>query len=325
MDVRLGYAAMSVHVPNASPSKTMTAKQFAGIMDREAALRKLERIAQENLRNCVRLLYHNRAYDITFFRLSSRLIPLVGHELTEGWEYRSHLEAAFRMLGNVATKDGVRLDFHPDHFVVLNTPRKNVLKVSLDTLEHHIWMLKMLGVQPDHRCVLHVGGAYKDKEKAIRQFIKNWELVPEEVKKSLLLENDDKVFTAKETLELCETLGIPMVLDIHHHRCNYKESEEEIDALLPRIIDTWKDSLLSVKMHISSPRSEKDRRSHADYVAPEDMFPFLRKVANYTERLDMMVEAKKKDDALFHLMEWINKQGEKEKIRAINGSSFHIE
>lgn len=324
MDVRLGYVAMSVHVTNASPSKTMTAKQFTGIMDREAGLRKLERIAQENLRNCLRLLYHNRAYDITFFRLSSKLIPLVGHELTEGWEYRSHLEAEFRTLGDVAAKDGVRLDFHPDHFVVLNTPRKNVLQVSLDTLKHHIWMLKALGIQPNHRCVLHVGGAYKDKGKAIRQFIKNWELVPEEIKGSLLLENDDKVFTAKETLELCEALGVPMVLDIHHHRCNYEENEEEIEALLPRIIDTWKDSPLPVKMHISSPRSEKDRRSHADYVTPEDMFPFLRQVANYTDQLDMMVEAKKKDDALFRLMEWVNKQGEKEQIRSLNGASFRI-
>ncbi|MBN6186831.1 UV DNA damage repair endonuclease UvsE [Aneurinibacillus sp. BA2021] len=324
MDVRLGYVAMSVNVVNASPSKTMTAKQFALIADREAGLRKLERIAKENLHNCTRLLYHNRAYDITFFRLSSRLIPLVGHEMTEGWEYRAHLAEAFHELGEIAIKDGVRIDFHPDHYVVLNTPRRQTLDASLAALDHHIWMLKALGIRPVHRCVLHVGGTYKDKEKAACQFIDNWSLVPEEIKSCVLLENDDKVFTAKDTLELCETLGIPMVLDIHHHRCNHAGEEEEVYDLLPRIIATWRTSPLPPKMHISSPRSEKDVRAHADYIEPEDLFPFLRRIVPYTERLDVMIEAKQKDDALLRLMEWVRNNGEPEGIRALNGASFQL-
>lgn len=324
MNVRLGYVAMSVHVVNASPSKTMTAKQFALISDREAGLRKLERIAEENLHNCMRLLYHNRAYDITFFRLSSRLIPLVGHELTEGWEYRSHLAKAFRKLGDVAAKDGVRLDFHPDHYVVLNTPRRQTLDASLAALDHHVWMLKALGISPVHRCVLHVGGVYKNKEKAIQQFIKNWSQVPEEMRQCILLENDDKAFTAKDTVELCETLGIPMVLDLHHHRCHYEEEEDEVYALLPRIIDTWRTSSLPPKMHISSPRSKEDFRAHADYIDPEDLFPFLHRIAAYTDQLDVMIEAKRKDDALLRLMEWVGNKGGQQGIRMIDQASFQI-
>ena len=55
MLVRLGYVAMSVHLKNASPSQTMTYAQFQRIDDREAAIRKLERIANSNLENCLRL------------------------------------------------------------------------------------------------------------------------------------------------------------------------------------------------------------------------------------------------------------------------------
>ncbi len=49
MLVRFGYVAMSVIVQNASPSRTMTATYFKKQADREAAVRKLESLAKENL------------------------------------------------------------------------------------------------------------------------------------------------------------------------------------------------------------------------------------------------------------------------------------
>ncbi|HWL22469.1 MAG TPA: UV damage endonuclease UvsE, partial [Ureibacillus sp.] len=70
--VRLGYVAMSMELKNASPSKTMTFAQFEKIKDREAAIRKLERIAISNLQTTLRLLKHNAASDIHFYRLTSR-------------------------------------------------------------------------------------------------------------------------------------------------------------------------------------------------------------------------------------------------------------
>lgn len=81
MLIHLGYVAMSTVVKNASPSKTMTATNFSKLLDREAAIRKLERIGAENLHNTLRLLKHNRAHDIMVFRFSSRFIPLIGHEM----------------------------------------------------------------------------------------------------------------------------------------------------------------------------------------------------------------------------------------------------
>ncbi len=81
MIIRLGYVAMSTVVKNASPSKTMTVTNFSKLLDRDAAIRKLERLGAENLHNTLRLLRHNRAHDIMVFRFSSRLIPLIGHEM----------------------------------------------------------------------------------------------------------------------------------------------------------------------------------------------------------------------------------------------------
>ena len=89
--VRLGYVAMSTHVPNCSPSQTMTFAQFSKIKDQEAGLRKLERIASSNLNNCRRLLIHNVAHDIHFFRLTSKIIPLANHPELPVWDYLSPL------------------------------------------------------------------------------------------------------------------------------------------------------------------------------------------------------------------------------------------
>lgn len=85
--IRLGYVAMSTHVPNCSPSQTMTFAQFSKIKDKDAAIRKLERISISNLHNCWRLLIHNEANNIQFFRLSSKLIPLANHPEIPEWDY----------------------------------------------------------------------------------------------------------------------------------------------------------------------------------------------------------------------------------------------
>src|SRR6476659_9378950 len=102
MLIRLGYVAMSTMVKNASPSKTMTATNFSKLLDREAAIRKLERIGTENLHNTLRLLRHNRAYEIQVYRLSSKLIPLIGHDLLEDWDPIAKLAEEFEELGNYA-------------------------------------------------------------------------------------------------------------------------------------------------------------------------------------------------------------------------------
>ena len=135
--VRLGYVAMSMELKNASPSQTMTFTQFQKIKDREAAIRKLERIALKNLENTFRLLKHNVFNEIHFYRLTSRLIPLANHEELPDWNYIKPLLEKLTQIGEYATKHNIRIDFHPDHFVVLNSPKTEVVKNSLKTLKMH--------------------------------------------------------------------------------------------------------------------------------------------------------------------------------------------
>ncbi|MED4225659.1 UV DNA damage repair endonuclease UvsE [Neobacillus cucumis] len=300
MIVKLGYVAMSVELQQASPSQTMTFAQFSKIKDREAAIRKLERIAQSNIENCLRLLKHNVGNDIQFFRFSSRLIPLANHEELQDWNYIKPLREPLGKLAEFIKDHPMRVDFHPDHFVVLNSLDKDILKNSLKTLAMHEALLEGMGINPEHRCVLHVGGGYDDKEKALEQFIHNWGFIKPNIQKMIMLENDDTTFTVKEALYLCEKLGIPMVFDYHHHLANHEEEDWVSDW--ERVVATWSHSSLPVKMHISSPRSEKEFRAHADKVDPEMFIRFLNEVKGTVPEIHCMIEAKQKDAALFQLV-----------------------
>ncbi|MDP4162374.1 MAG: UV DNA damage repair endonuclease UvsE [Bacillota bacterium] len=317
--VRLGYVAMSIELQNCSPSQTMTFAQFKRLNDREAAIRKLERIAASNLENCLRLLKHNAANSIHFFRLSSRLIPLANHEELSDWNYLRPLKDPLKRLGQYIKEHPSRIDFHPDHFVVLNTPQEETLRTSLKTLALHKALLKGMNVDTEHRCVLHVGGGYEDKEKALELFIENWGLVPQSIQRMVMLENDDTTFTLKDTLYLCEKLGIPLVFDYHHHLAHHEDSDWESEWV--RVVKTWESSQLPIKMHISSPRSEKEFRAHADYVDVSSFITFLNEIKGTIPEIHCMIEAKQKDGALFRLAEELN---EVKGITRIDTSSFEI-
>jgi UV DNA damage endonuclease len=320
--VRLGYVAMSVELQNASPSQTMTFAQFEKIKDRAAAIRKLERIAESNIENCLRLLKHNKINQIHFFRLSSRLIPLANHEELLDWDYIKPLNEPLKKLASYIKENPSRIDFHPDHFVVLNTPDKEILKNSLKTLSLHAALLKGMDIDQEHRCVLHVGGGYEDKEKALELFIHNWAYINPSIQRMIMLENDDKTFTVKNTLYLCEKLGIPMVFDYHHHLVNHEDKDKDWFEDWDRMIKTWEHSPLPIKMHISSPRSEKDYRAHADYVDPEMFLQFLRQINGTVSEIHCMIEAKQKDAALFQLVRDLREMGG---FKWIDQSSFVIE
>lgn len=317
--VRLGYVAMSMIVKNASPSKTMTYTQFQKIDDREAALRKLERLALLNLQNTLRLLRHTVASDIHFYRLTSRLIPLANHEELLDWDYMKPLKEPLSEIGAFARTHKVRIDFHPDHFVLLNSTQKHVLKNSIKTLKLHYLLLKGMSIDTTHRCVMHVGGNYKETEESLERFIDNWMLVPKSIQNMIMLENDDTSFTLEDTLYLCEKVGIPLVFDYHHHLAHHHHSNWEDNW--DRVIQTWKGSPLPIKMHISSPKNEKHFRHHADYIDINMFFDFLKRMNGSISQIDCMIEAKKKDEALFKLMEEVKLRGD---VEIIDSSSFRL-
>ncbi|MBM7095891.1 UV DNA damage repair endonuclease UvsE [Bacillus sp. H-16] len=299
MIVRFGYVAMSMSLTNASPSHTMTAAQFEKLDNRNAAIRKLERISIKNIENCKRLIKHNAAHDIALFRLSSRLVPLAGHPLTEGWKWDRAIRPALAELGELITRHRIRTGFHPDHYTVLNTTDDDVFKRSLQVLMYHYRLLKGMNQAPRHRCVLHIGGKKQGVEKGLETFIERFQDIPVTLSEMLILENDDTNYTVEHALYLGEKLGVPFVFDLHHHDVN---GGTPVETFWDRVAGTWDGSDLPVKIHISSPREHPMDKSHADYIDVNRIWSFLQEINGSVDVLDVMIEAKKKDEALFRLM-----------------------
>jgi len=308
----------------------MTYKTFTSIPDREAALQRATRIAVSNLGNTLRILRHADASGVHVYRLTSKLVPLFGHPDIQEYDFLNPLREALAQLGGFVRHQGMRVSFHPDHFTVLNSPKVDVVANSIGDLQRHLALFEAMGLDANSKMNIHIGGAYGDKPAALQRFAHNWLRVPTAIQQRVTLENDDKTFTASETLSLCTQLGVPMVLDIHHHACNHNpdtDANAQLAELAPAVFQTWKNvgraagsasadgtgggaggpdagpTVLPPKVHVSSPKSGNDFRAHADDVNPADLLPFLDIVrAGTNSDIDVMLEAKRKDEALFTLM-----------------------
>ncbi len=303
MRIRFGYVAMSVLLKNASPSRTVTVRSFNTLEEKNpgSGLYKVRKAAEENLENSLRLLKHNVGNSIVVYRFSSKLIPLATHPLLAGWDYVAELLPRFKAIGEYIKDHGLRVSFHPDHFTLINSPREEVWQASLADLDHHCLLLEAMQLDRRAKLVIHVGGGYQNKETARARFCDNWQLLPDRIRKRIVLENDDRVYTAADVLRLCQELHIPMVLDIHHFACN--NEGENLGQLLPAIFATWEGSDLPPKIHVSSPKSTDQPRHHHDFVNPDDLYSFLTLAGQFAPELDVMVEAKQKDLAMFRLVQ----------------------
>lgn len=299
MRVRFGYVAIALSIADGSPNKTVTVKTLEKINDCEGRLNRLRRLTRENLTNTLRILRYNSAHGIHVYRFTSKTIPLATHPLAADFNYIDEFAGEWQEIGNYIKDRNMRVSAHPDHYTLLNSPKKDVLSASLKDLDYHVNIFEAMGLPPAPQLVLHVGGFYKDKASSLERFLIQFNSLPDRISQRLMLENDDKVYTALEVLRLCQMIGRPMVLDIHHHVC--ANNKENLADLWPAIIKTWNG--ITPKIHLSSPKSNMEFRSHAAYVNLSDFLSFLTMAKAVEQNFDVMVEAKNKDQALFKLLD----------------------
>ena len=255
-------------------------------------------MAASNLKDLETIIRYNIENNIHFYRITSALIPLVTHPEVGYWGHREFLRKDFEYVGKLINDSKMRVDTHPDEFNVINSINPKVVEnTKINLLRQAEWFEDFkyeLG-----KMVIHVGGATNGKEAALERFITNFITFPNEVKSKIIIENDDKTYTAQETLNLCNQLNLPMVLDFHHHNCN--NNNENIYELIPKIFLTWKNEKLPPKIHFSSPRDHEKDRKHSDFINATDFVDFLENIKTFDTDIDIMLECKEKDLALFKL------------------------
>ena len=311
MRVRLGYVAISKALgKKVTSSSTVTFTNYNKITLPNKKLEKLKSVAASNLRDLETIIRYNIENNIHFYRITSALIPLVTHPEVGYWGHREFLRKDFEYVGKLINDSKMRVDTHPDEFNVINSINPKVVEnTKINLVRQAEWFEDFkydLG-----KMVIHVGGATNGKEAGLERFITNFDNFPTEVKSKIIIENDDKTYTAQETLNLCNELSLPMVLDIHHHNCN--NNGENIYELIPQIFLTWKNEKLPPKLHFSSPREGEKDRKHSDFINAKDFVIFLENIKHFNTDIDIMLECKEKDLALFRLADDIKKLNPKYK------------
>jgi UV DNA damage endonuclease len=230
------------------------------------------------------------------FRVNSQILPLkthpeIGYDIAELPAFDRVIKS-FRDCGEYARLHDVRLSFHPDQFVVLNSPNQLTVNRSIAELEYQAEVACWIGADTIN---IHAGGAYGDKVCALKTLRSTIEGLGAPVRSRLTLENDDKVFTPADLVGVCSDLELPLVYDVHHHRC--LPDAWTVEMASDMAVSTWRREPL---FHISSPllgwQGQAPQRHH-DYISPRD-FPEHWK----GQRLTVEIEAKAKELAVLKLM-----------------------
>ncbi len=299
MIIRLGYVAIALNLPKVTSSSNLTYTRYEKITLEEERINKLKEVTLSNLEDLYKILQYNIKNQVHFYRVTSKLVPLATHPNVENWDYRKYFKGDFERIGRMIKDHNMRIDTHPDQFNVINSIHEKVVLDTQRNLNFHANLFEDINY-PEGKMILHVGSSQGGKEIAMNRFIDNLKKFPKKIINRLILENDDKVFTAKEVLNLCKALNLPMVLDVHHHVCN--DGEDDLKEIIEEIFKTWDKEKLTPKIHFSSPRNGEKDRKHADYINPYDFIDFIEQYKEIGRDFDVMLEAKMKDVAVYQLI-----------------------
>ena len=219
-------------------------------LDPAARAQRLSELCQANAAATEAAIRYCAGHGIGAFRVGSNVLPVHTHPVA-GYDVRklpngSAIVAAFRACGRLARKHSIRLLFHPDQYIVLGSSDPEITRRSAVDLVAQAEVAEWLDADVIN---IHAGGGYGDKDAALARVARNIRRLPAAVRKRLTLENDEHTYAPKDLLPFCEEHGIPMVYDVHHHRC-LPDGLSIVEATR-RCLATWDREPV---LHISSPR-----------------------------------------------------------------------
>jgi UV DNA damage endonuclease len=191
----------------------------------------------KNNLNCLkRILEYNLKNGFLFFRISSQIVPFASHPINrvKWWKI---FEKEFLEIGNFIKKNNFRISMHPDQFVLINALDEKIVKKSIGELLYHAKVLDALRLDTTAKIQIHVGGVYKDREKSMKRFCENYKKLPRQIKRRLVIENDDVSYSVFDCLKIFKKTKIPIIFDTFHHEVNNRG--EPIKEAFNLVIKTW--------------------------------------------------------------------------------------
>ena len=292
--IRLGLCCIFLEQP--IKFRNTTVKSISG-MNRDAALVKLSGLCLANADALLASLQFCAENGIGCFRINSQILPVKTHadcrydvsELPDGDE----IVRCFKACGKFARSHDLRTCFHPDQFVVLNSPRPEVVERSIEELEYQSEVAEWVGADVVN---IHGGGAYGDKTKALDRFSAFLSRLSDRARSRLTVENDDVTYTPSDLLPVCRST---------------------VEEATTQAISTWNREPI---FHLSSPlegwKGPKPKRHH-DFINIVDFPECWRNLS-----LTVEVEAKAKEVAVLKLMKQLSQKWLVYILRCADGSLY---
>ena len=302
-EMRLGYACINTvldkqgyKVNNSCIAKTVREKGISFVIEK----------AKKNLENVIRILEWNETNDIRFYRMSSDMFPhLTNPEFKqEGHVYSYPLEQFseyFRRIGEYAYDYEHRITYHPGHYNQIGTNNKQVFEKTSIDLRYHADVLDLCKLDQNSVMVVHGGGTYGDKDTTKKRWVQQFFELPTNVQERIVIENCERQYSVQDVIDIAKQVRRPVVFDTHHHDCHslLVEEQQPADVYMDTILDLWKQCDVRPKFHISEQAPTKRIGAHSDYV--ETIPTYFWKWHNKGHVFDLMIEAKQKEQSVFHL------------------------
>lgn len=284
--------------------------------DQHIAEQRLRDIVTHNVNALQRLVGKVAEYpdNLKMLRISSDLLPFYTHAkwknfYTSNPSFLQTIQNQFRLIGQQARDNNIRISFHPGQFTVLASDTPQIVDNSIEEFEYHVDMLRWMGYGrkfQDAKCNVHISGRLGPQG-----IIDVLPRLSDEARNVITIENDEMSYGLESSLELSE--HVALVMDIHHHFIRTGEYIQPNDERVKAVIASWRG--VRPTMHYSLSREDllvghcadtmpnmdklleqgfkkQKLRAHSDYMWNRACNKWA---AGFLNEFDIMVEAKAKN------------------------------
>jgi UV DNA damage endonuclease len=281
--MRIGYACQTLGLPGVV---------YRSCLRQNASEARLLELIEHNLRVLDAVIAYNLSQEIRLFRISSDLIPFGSSPVNPlpWWQLFADQLAG---IGARIRGGGMRVSMHPGQYTVLNAADPAVACRAVDDLVYHNRVLDGLGLGPEHKIVLHIGGVYGDKPAALQRFVAAVAALDPALRRRLVIENDEISYTIADVLAVGRHLAVPVVFDNLHHQLNPPPEQRDDLAWIEICRPLWTEADGPQKIHYAQQDPLKRRGAHAETIAVSAFVDYCRSLSR--DDLDIMLEVKDKN------------------------------
>jgi UV DNA damage endonuclease len=296
MPHQVGYCCINITLGKKKITTGRTLRQAS--FKQDTKLERTSSLALQNAKDLVTILKWNVENNVKVFRIGSNIFPWNSEYHINDLPDMTAIVTALWEAGKIIKDSGMRVSFHPDHFVKLGTTKDEVARRSIHDLNHHDDLFTLMRLPANHYYPLNIHvGMNRDKETTER-FIDRFNNLNHSTRKRLVVENDDKE-NAYSVLQLFNDLYLyihtPITFDYFHHTFHSSGLTSEEAAKMAA--ETWDCTPL---FHYSESKNLNENvsgnpRAHSDYA--------FNKIDDYGLNIDVDLETKAKELAYFKYLE----------------------